>query len=84
MKFAEIRYKNAASIIFPIASSERRKYIPIGFIEKDVIATNRVFIIYDAQPWLFGVLTSQMHMVWQMAFSNEAWNFLPIFCYTLL
>lgn len=53
-----------STIIVPSVSSERRKYIPIGFLDKNVIVLNSAMAIYDAQPWLFGVLHSKMHMVW--------------------
>ncbi|GEM52592.1 putative DNA methyltransferase YeeA [Empedobacter brevis NBRC 14943 = ATCC 43319] len=51
-------------IIIPSVSSERRRYIPIDFLSKDNISTNLCMIISDAQPWLFGVLHSKMHMIW--------------------
>ena len=51
-------------IIVPSVSSERRKYIPMGYLEKDMVVSNSAFVIYDAPLWLFGILTSEMHMVW--------------------
>ncbi|MDX9961408.1 MAG: hypothetical protein RBS32_08060, partial [Aliarcobacter sp.] len=63
-KFIEIRHKNSTSLIVPGTSSERRKYIPIGFLDKQTIINNLAFAIYDAEPWLFGVLTSSMHNLW--------------------
>ena len=51
-------------IIIPAVSSERRAYIPIGFLDKSVVVSNSAFVIYDASLWLFGILTSEMHMVW--------------------
>lgn len=62
--FGEIRHKNTDSIIVPATSSERRKYIPIGFLSSDTIISNSAMAVYDAQPWLFGMLHSKMHMVW--------------------
>lgn len=63
-KFGEIRYKPTDSIFVPATSSERRDYIPIGFLDKNSIISNSSMAIYDAQPWLFGVIHSKMHMVW--------------------
>ncbi len=63
-KFGEIRYKPTDSIIIPATSSERREYIPIGLLDKDSIVSNSSMVVYDAQPWLFGILHSKMHMVW--------------------
>lgn len=63
-KFGEIRYKESECIIIPSVSSERREYIPIGFLEAGVVVSNLAFAIYDAPLWLFGILTSKMHMAW--------------------
>lgn len=63
-RFIEIRHKETPSIIVPGTSSERREYIPMGLMGSDVIVNNLAFAVYDAQPWLFGVLTSRMHNVW--------------------
>ncbi len=62
--FTEKRYKETEAVIIPSTSSERRDYIPIGYLDKGVVITNSAFAIYDAPIWLFGVLTSQMHMDW--------------------
>jgi hypothetical protein len=63
-KFAEIRYIETDSIIVPSVSSEKRDYIPIGFLNPNEIIVAPNFAIYHAEPWLFGVITSRMHMVW--------------------
>ena len=51
-------------ILIPEVSSERRNYIPIGFVSKEVISANTNFLIPSADLFLFGVLTSTMHMAW--------------------
>ena len=51
-------------IIVPAVSSERRKYVPIGFLDKNTIPTNLVIIIPSATLYHFGVLTSNVHMAW--------------------
>jgi len=51
-------------VLVPGVSSERRKYIPIGFVSSDVVASNLVQIIPNAGLFHFGVLTSIMHMAW--------------------
>ena len=48
-------------------SSERRKYIPIGFLNADYIASDAVQILPDATIYHFGVLTSNVHMAWMRA-----------------
>lgn len=62
--FGEVRYKETECIIIPRVSSERRKYIPMGFLDKGTVISDSAFAIYDASLWLFGILTSEMHMVW--------------------
>ncbi|MFV0505624.1 MAG: class I SAM-dependent DNA methyltransferase, partial [Bacteroidales bacterium] len=57
-------HQETDSIIIPATSSERREYIPIGFLNKDTIISNSAMAIYHAEPWLFAVVTSRMHMVW--------------------
>src|SRR5690554_4370625 len=66
-RFGEVRHIDSESIIIPSVSSERRDYIPMGFLNNDTIISNLAFGIYNAHPWLFGVLTSKMHMVWVKA-----------------
>ena len=63
--FAQISQpSNLDYIIVPSVSSERRKYIPIGFESSNVIASNLCLIIPGATEYHFGVLTSEMHMTW--------------------
>lgn len=54
-------------VIVPATSSERRRYVPIGFLDKNTIATNAVITIPDATLYHFGVLTSNVHMAWMRA-----------------
>lgn len=51
-------------IAIPIVSSERRRYIPMGYLDDSVIAGNKLFIISDAEMYHFGVLNSNVHMAW--------------------
>jgi hypothetical protein len=62
--FGEIRQPNTNYLLVPRVSSERRKYIPIGFLKKDVIAGDSTQVIPNATLYEFGVLTSSMHMAW--------------------
>lgn len=51
-------------IIVPRVFSERREYIPIGFLPVGTVVADSAFAIYDAPKWLFAILTSKMHMAW--------------------
>lgn len=62
--FGENRHPDTNYILIPCHSSENRKYIPIGFMDKNVISTNANIIIPNATLYEFGVLTSNVHMAW--------------------
>jgi MmeI, DNA-methyltransferase domain/MmeI, target recognition domain/MmeI, N-terminal domain/MmeI, helicase spacer domain/MmeI, C-terminal domain len=51
-------------LVVPEVSSERRPYIPIGFVKPEIISSNLVKVIPDATLFHFGVLSSAMHMAW--------------------
>ncbi|MCD4549926.1 DNA methyltransferase [Schaalia sp. lx-260] len=70
-RFAEPRYKPTDSIIVPRVSSERREYIPIGYLGSDTVISDSAYAVYDAQPWLFALLTSRIHMVWTRAVGGK-------------
>ena len=64
MLFGEIRQPNTDYIIIPAHSSERRKYIPIGFVSKDIICSNANLLLPTASLYLFGILISNVHNSW--------------------
>ena len=69
--FVQRAYQATNSIIIPKVSSERRCYIPIGFVDKNTVISDLAFAIYNAEPWVFGVVTSRMHMVWVRAVAGR-------------
>lgn len=54
-------------ILLPKVSSERRRYVPMGFMTPDTLCSDLVFIIPDASLYHIGVLTSNVHMAWMRA-----------------
>lgn len=66
-QFREMKECSQCAIIIPTVTSERRDYIPIEFVDNKtvIIAPNQA--IYDPEPWIFGVISSKMHMVWVRA-----------------
>lgn len=62
-QFREMR-NYESFVIVPSTTSENRKYIPIGFGDKNLIPTNALLIIPNAKFYHFGVLMSSMHMAW--------------------
>ncbi|WP_426718721.1 DNA methyltransferase [Corynebacterium auriscanis] len=69
--FREQKGGTSDSIIVPRVSSERRDYIPMGYLGPDTVISDAAFAVYDAEPWLFGLLTSRMHMVWARAVGGK-------------
>lgn len=57
-------YKAKKSIIIPRHSSEKRLYIPIGYLSKECIIADSANTIPNAPLWSFGVITSKIHMIW--------------------
>lgn len=70
-KFYFSSYKNSKAIIIPATSSENREYIPIGFLDENTIVSNSAYVVNDAEKWLFGILTSAMHMAWVRAIGGR-------------
>ena len=58
-------------VALPVVSSQQRKYIPMGYLNSDVIAGNKLFIIPNATFYEFGVLTSNVHMAWMRAIGGR-------------
>ncbi|MEY8767339.1 DNA methyltransferase [Francisella philomiragia] len=63
-QFRDTNEAKKTTIIIPIVSSERRKYIPTGFLDREYIIPNSAQAIYDAEPWIFGIINSLMHNLW--------------------
>ncbi|EGQ8018500.1 class I SAM-dependent DNA methyltransferase [Vibrio alginolyticus] len=70
-QFRDINITVNSSIVIPTVSSERRVYIPMGFISNDTVVTNKAMTIYDSNPYIFGLLSSRMHMVWVRAIAGR-------------
>lgn len=62
--FCQIAQPNTNYIIVPKTSSGKRRYIPMGFMDKDTIASDLVFLIPGAGLYEFGVLMSNVHNSW--------------------
>lgn len=65
--FREQREPEKMTLVIPRTSSELRKYIPIGYTDKDVIVSDAINAAFDAAPWVMGLLSSRMHMIWVRA-----------------
>ena len=63
-EFKQNAQPNKPYLIVPRVSSENRRYVPIGYIDPEVIATDATQIIPNATLYEFGVITSNVHMAW--------------------
>jgi hypothetical protein len=73
-KSHQFRYRHTpkkSQIIIPLTSSIRREYIPIGFIDKNIVIQQSAQAIYDSELYIFSILTSGMHMAWVRAVAGK-------------
>ena len=67
LSFSTTNIPTSSYVVVPKVSSERRRYIPMGLMTPDILASDLVFIIPDASLYHLGVLTSNVHMAWVRA-----------------
>jgi hypothetical protein len=58
-------------LAIPEVSSERREYAPIAYLEPPIVPSNLLRVLPDVSLWLFGLLTSRMHMAWLRAIGGR-------------
>lgn len=63
-QFRERNMPEKYTLVIPSVSSENRVYMQIGYVNKNTVVTNLAFAIYDAEPWVFGLISSKMHNLW--------------------
>ncbi len=69
--FDEIRHTDKTYMVIPEVSSERRKYLPMGFVDKNVISSNKNYMLPNATLYQFGILNSIMHNLWTHSVSGR-------------
>lgn len=69
--FDEAKHQNLDSIIVPQTGSEKREYLPIGFMDKDTVISNGLRIVYTQEVYIFGILSSKMHIIWVKAVAGR-------------
>lgn len=69
--FDEDKHQKGEFILVPQTGSERRNYVPIGYFDDSYVPSNATRVIYKVQPWLFGVISSRMHIVWVKAVAGR-------------
>ena len=58
-------------LLIPVVSSERRRYIPIGFMDNSVLCSNQANMVPNASLYHFGIITSNVHMSWMRAVAGR-------------
>lgn len=66
-QFGEVRFNESGCIIIPTVSSEKREFIPIGFLNKNTVITNAAHAIFNAELYVFGIISSRIHLAWVRA-----------------
>lgn len=82
--FAEDRYRNSNAILIPVTSSEKREYIPMGFVYGDNVIYHSAVAIYCNDLWVLGIILSKMHMKWIRKVSGKLESrirYSPMLCY---
>lgn len=69
--FAQLAQPTNNFIAFPKVSSERRKYVPIGFLNKDIIVGDKLYVVENINIYHFGILTSNVHNAWLRAVAGR-------------
>lgn len=64
MLFDEVRECKNDYVAIPKVSSENRRYIPMEYLSAEIIAGDKLFMIENANLYILGVLTSNVHMAW--------------------
>ena len=70
-RFQTENMPNGNYLLIPEVSSEKRQYIPIGFMTPDVLCSNLVKLVPNATPYHFGILTSVVHNSWIRAVAGR-------------
>ena len=65
--FVSVRQTPDPYLLIPIVSSEKRDYVPMGYLGSDVICSNASFMLPNASLYHFSVLNSSMHNSWMRA-----------------
>lgn len=69
--FVQRTYRNEDFVYIPQVTSEKRKYVPIGMFEKGTITSDKAFSVYNGGSYVFGIVSSLMHMIWFKTFGGR-------------
>ncbi|EMF8837885.1 class I SAM-dependent DNA methyltransferase [Vibrio parahaemolyticus] len=66
-RFRYVHESKESTLLLPRTTSENREYLPIGFVESKTVVTDAAQVIYDPEPYIFGILSSKLHLQWVKA-----------------
>ncbi len=69
--FRQRAHRDGQALLVPRVSSERRQYIPIGFVNSNTIASDSTQVIYGAALLTFAILANRMHTIWLSAVGGK-------------
>ena len=64
MLFTQIRQPETNYLAVPEVSSQNRRYIPISFLSPEIVASNKLYLVPNADLYMFGIMESNVHMAW--------------------
>lgn len=70
-KYLTERIPESNYLAIPNTSSERRTYVPIGYVDKNWFPSQKIFILLSDDLYYFGILTSYIHMAWLKVVSGR-------------
>ncbi len=73
-RFFYRKHKDSEAIVFPMTSSGRREYLPAGYSTDNAVISNGAFVIYNSNPFLFGIISSRIHCIWMSITSARMRN----------
>jgi len=83
----QFRYRHISKLnqlIIPQTTSENREYVPIGFLEKDIVVQQSAQVIYDPEVFVFSILNSRIHLLWVKIIGGKqglSIRYSPSICY---
>ena len=83
-RFAQIQHEPEKAIVIPKVTTSKRVYLPIDFVDENTVVSDLCFAIYKPETYLFGIISSRMHMIWLSTVSGrfrDGYRYSSTLCY---
>ncbi len=83
-RFAQIQHKPEKAIVIPKVTTSKRVYLPIDFVDENTVVSDLCFAIYKPETYLFGLISSRIHMIWLSIVSGrfrDGYRYSSTLCY---